>query len=303
MPLLWLSLAFLCGVVLGSVLAWPLSAWLSLTAFTLAILLVRYTLTRFLKRLSPPSLCNSWLRFPSIVLPAWLIPPIPYALLLLAMFVGAMRYQYTLPEISPSFIAWYNDQEEEFVVEGVVVSPPDKRDQYTYLRVQAERISSIEGIGFSPVQGLLLARVSSVGDWRYGDRVRLEGLLSTPFESEEFSYRDYLARQGIYSYFSCAFCMFCPAWVKEDCIRVVQRAQGNPMLAAIYTLRQHALEVVYRLFPYPEASLLAGILLGIESGIPKQVQEAFNATSTSHIIAISGFNNPLTQTVPVPCRL
>lgn len=48
--------------------------------------------------------------------------------------------------------------------------------------------------------------------------------------------------------------------------------------------------MVYTLWPDPEASLLAGILLGIESGIPPEVREAFVATGTSHVIAISGFN-------------
>jgi hypothetical protein len=47
---------------------------------------------------------------------------------------------------------------------------------------------------------------------------------------------------------------------------------------------------VYTLWPDPEASLLAGILLGVESGIPADVKEAFAATGTSHIIAFSGFN-------------
>jgi len=36
--------------------------------------------------------------------------------------------------------------------------------------------------------------------------------------------------------------------------------------------------------------LLTGILLGIERGIPGELVEDFNATSTTHIIAISGFN-------------
>ena len=35
---------------------------------------------------------------------------------------------------------------------------------------------------------------------------------------------------------------------------------------------------------------MAGILLGIESGISSDVRDAFNDTSTTHIIAISGFN-------------
>jgi predicted membrane metal-binding protein len=37
-------------------------------------------------------------------------------------------------------------------------------------------------------------------------------------------------------------------------------------------------------------SLLAGILLGVDSGLPPDVQQAFRDTGTSHIIAISGFN-------------
>jgi competence protein ComEC len=41
--------------------------------------------------------------------------------------------------------------------------------------------------------------------------------------------------------------------------------------------------------PEPQASLLTGILLGDDSSIPKGVQDAFRATGTSHIIAISGW--------------
>ena len=58
----------------------------------------------------------------------------------------------------------------------------------------------------------------------------------------------------------------------------------------VYKLRTQALNRVYQLWPDPEASLLAGILLGIETGISDQVQKAFRETGTTHIIAISGFN-------------
>ncbi|MBL7163005.1 MAG: ComEC/Rec2 family competence protein [Anaerolineales bacterium] len=37
-------------------------------------------------------------------------------------------------------------------------------------------------------------------------------------------------------------------------------------------------------------SLFSGILLGVETGIPEPVKEAFKETGTSHVIAISGFN-------------
>ena len=66
--------------------------------------------------------------------------------------------------------------------------------------------------------------------------------------------------------------------------------EGNFLLSWIYAYKAHALETVYRLWPDPEASLLAGILLGDESGIPDKVDQAFRDTGTSHIIVISGFN-------------
>jgi predicted membrane metal-binding protein len=68
------------------------------------------------------------------------------------------------------------------------------------------------------------------------------------------------------------------------------RDQGSPLLTTIYSFRQFALERVYKFFPDPEASLLAGILLGVRTGIPQKVDEAFRLTGTSHVIAISGFN-------------
>src|SRR4030095_13477113 len=44
------------------------------------------------------------------------------------------------------------------------------------------------------------------------------------------------------------------------------------------------------MFPDPESSLLAGILLGVDTGLTRELQQAFKNTGTAHIIAISGFN-------------
>ena len=66
--------------------------------------------------------------------------------------------------------------------------------------------------------------------------------------------------------------------------------QGNPLFAWIYRFKDRCVALIYRLFPDPEASLLAGILLGVYSGIPTGVSETFRAAGVSHIIVISGFN-------------
>jgi competence protein ComEC len=287
-PLLWLSLAFITGILLGDWLGWSSVAWLGLAGSGLALEFLRRLSRRRLDR--KYAICNADLPGSTPIpsssnrrsrITTSLLPPLPYPILLIALFLGGARYQTSLPEITPGFIAWYNDQDIRYVVEGVLSEMPDERDAYTNLRIEVDQIHPVGEMLFTPVQGDLLARVPPGGRWRYGDRVRLQGYLRTPSESEEFSYREYLARQGVYSTLSCSY---------EDCVRLLLHDQGNPILARIYALRERSLEMVYRLFPDPEASLMAGILLGIETGIPEDVQRAFRDTGTAHIIAISGFN-------------
>ncbi len=143
---------------------------------------------------------------------------------------------------------------------------------------QQNSLQSVQdGQSFS-ANGLVLAKVPPGEEWHYGDRLRLTGKLETPPAEEEFSYREYLARQGVYSL------------IQPTQTSLLSTNQGNPVWAALFAVKQYALDTVYSIFPDPEASLMAGILLGVEAGIPADVQEAFKATGTSHVIAISGFN-------------
>ena len=187
MPLFWLSLAFLGGILLGELLDWPRMTWLGLLGVACAWVLLNQVLKRrfsdFYSRL--PNL-------PDI--------SIPYPLLLVPLCLGAIRFQSTLPTITPDFIAWYNDDGEEYIVQGVLVFPPDERDLYTNLKVRVDELHAVGDATFTEVEGLLLARIPYSGDWRYGDRIRLEGELVTPPEQEGFSYRAYLAHKGVYSY-------------------------------------------------------------------------------------------------------
>jgi len=163
--------------------------------------------------------------------------------------MGAIRYLTSQPVINPAFIAYYNDQPAELILEGVLVDPPDNRDTYTNLRLRIEQIRITDENQFTAVHGLILARISSGNNFLYGDRIRLQGHLETPPENEDFSYRDYLAKHGIYSYIAY------PSSI------LLQHGQGSLIMSALYSFRQHALDVVYRLYPDPEAGLMAGISL------------------------------------------
>lgn len=258
LSLLWLSLAFIAGILLAGEVTQSVSAWLILAAVCLLAGVITFFATR--RRVSQTSSRIS-------------LAPFLFA----ALFLGAARYQYNVPEITPSFIAWYNDRDYQVLVTGVVVESPDLRDTYQNLRIQVEAVDT-GNLQPLPVSGLVLARLPDGEIYAYGDRLRLRGTLETPPEDEEFSYRDYLARHGIHSLMGDA-----------EATRLPGRG-GNDFLAAVYALKGRALENIYRIFPDPEASLLAGILLGVESGLPPGLQQAFKDTGTAHIIAISGFN-------------
>ena len=215
MPLLWLSLAILAGIILANIIPLPLTTWLFLVGVCLIWMLARFTLKRWVQRPTGKSYLNS-------LTPIFTLP-FPLPILLIAVFAGASRYQ-------------------------------------------------------SSVTGLVLVSAAPGKEFHYGDRVVIRGYLETPREDEAFSYRDYLARQGIYTY------------IRGTKVSTLETGQGHWLMTRIYSLKGEALVMIYQLWPDPEASLFAGILLGVETNIPEPVQQAFKSTGTSHIIAISGFN-------------
>ena len=256
LPFFWLSLAFLAGIVLASQVSFRYDIWLILAGVFLLFALRPSRLARYLR------LSNR----------TYLI----IILSLVSFCLGGLRYQLSLPKIDAFHIAWYNDREYDLLVTGTLAEPPDYRDTYTNLRLKVEAVDT--GSGDLPVEGELLARVFPNETYEYGERLRIRGKLVTPPENEEFSYREYLARQGVHAYMS------------QSEVTHLPGNGGNPIKRAVYAFKDKALENIYRILPDPEASLLAGILLGVDTGLPKDLQQAFKDTGTAHIIAISGFN-------------
>ncbi len=266
MPLLWLSLAFITGIILASALNLPITPWMVLTGGATLLALSRPLLAR--TRIKA---------FASLLTPKQM--PVSIPVLLLAFSLGGIHYQASLPDLAnPEQLAAYNQSESQMVVTGLVYNLPEVRDSGTYLRVAAERIQVAGALDALAIQGRALVSTDNTKSFQYGDRVRIRGYLEIPPEDEAFSYRAYLARQGIHTL------------IRNAKVTSLESNQGNKLMGLIYRLKAKAIDHVYRLWPDPEASLFAGILLGVEYNIPETVQAAFKETGTSHIIAISGFN-------------
>lgn len=251
LPLLWVSLTFVLGVVAAASLqTTPASLWVILgIAASLA-------------------LAAGWRRLSGLARLGL------FAFLVLC--VGALRYFAAQPAPSENNLLHYNDLDGRVTVSGTLSRPPVYRDGYVELWVNVEQIQTPTVL--RSVTGQLLARADLGQQWRYGDRVELTGQLRSPSQDRTDSYRRYLAHQGVYSLMS-----FAQA-------ERTAGGGGNWLQAQLYAFRARGIDVLHRLYPDPVASLLAGILLGDETGISQSLKEDFNDTATRHIVAISGFN-------------
>jgi len=193
----------------------------------------------------------------------------------LALLLGALRFRVSIPQLDDHSLAHYNDTGWT-TIKGVVASEPDVRDQRTNLRVEVHQIR-VEEL-WQNIEGKALVQASRYPQYAYGDELEVSGLLETPPEFEDFSYRDYLAHRGIYSV------------LRRPQIKLLAHGQGNPVYAALLAFKGRALSTIGAILPEPEASVLAGILLGVDHGIPKNLEEDFKTTGTTHVLVISGYN-------------
>ena len=261
MPLLWTTLTFLFGILLGKWVPLPAYGWAAAAGGFLAWLVV-------------DRLCRHawWHKYTSL----------PPALLLLLICLGGLRITLAIPVVDETSLADYNDQ-GSMRLTGWVVEPPDARESVVYVRLRITELEKPVGntgeLVSLPVKGDCLVRFPASSLFRLGDMIQFHAEPRTPAEGGDFSYREYLSRQGILSV------AYYPGGVK-----VVGSHPVNPLRVWLEDLRQKARQTIFALFPQPESGLLSGILLGLDNDLPASLQQAYRDTGTAHIIAISGFN-------------
>ena len=194
----------------------------------------------------------------------------------IALLLGIIRLQLSIPNITPSHIAYYNDNGYA-TVRGKIIAEPDIRDGYTNLRVKAETLTPQNG-ETHPVDGLVLVRAETFPTYHFGDTIDVFAQPETPPVFDDFSYQAYLAQKNIHS------------MMRRPHIKLVAAHNPFSLRSLIFDGKAYAHRTIGKILAEPAASLLSGILLGIRSGIPPDLYEKFNTTGTSHVIVISGSN-------------
>jgi competence protein ComEC len=174
-------------------------------------------------------------------------------LCLFTLLGGALHFPSSLPPADEHSLSLYNDQ-GIVGIQGMVAEEPDIRDRYCLLTFSATEI--IVNGEKEEVSGTALIRVPRYPAYHYGDVLKVTGELETPPQFEDFDYKSYLARQGIYSV------IYYPG------MEVLDRGQGSKPLQCIYSLRARLSVSLSGVLPEPQGSLAQAILLGLRGNIP-----------------------------------
>lgn len=241
----------------------------------LVYIVVAWVMGIHIAQAAPQIHANSWLGGVMLCLAlGWAIRRSRRLLLLVtvaALCAGAWRTALIPPS---SEIAAYNGSAG--TVTGIVAVEPDLRDDRIQLRVEVESI--FVHSHHQATSGLVLVEAERSATVAFGDRIRATGSLTMPPSWDTFSYAAYLSRQGIFSRMTNA------------AVEVISAGHGNPIQSLLLELKQSVKRSIGDALPDPQASLLAGILTGDESGIATELAEDFSRVGASHVIAISGFN-------------
>lgn len=269
LPFFWIALTFTAGIILED--RFKLPAWIWVIGFVLALLSLVLAAT-LPKALAFTCHLRQWIGVEK---------RLPNGVLLAITCLGGWRLAVTQPALTPAYLGYYNDRGTVQLI-GIVIDAPDLRDSYTNLTVKVSGLRPLEAaptqVRLIEITGKVLVQVPPGEAWQYGDQLQITGELQTPFDSADFSYREYLARKGIASLMPYAQ------------VQKLGSGYRNPIRAALYGLGEKGYATLHNLFSSPESDLLSGILLGRDQGLSPQLQEAFQRTGTTHIIAISGFN-------------
>jgi len=163
-------------------------------------------------------------------------------------------------------VFYLDSQKVNFV--AIVVEEPK------IIENKAEIILKIENL--SGAKGKVLAKVN--GNFQYGDRVAVSGVLTEPPVFKRFNYKNFLKSKGVYYL------------IKNPEIELLSKNSGNKIYSKILNLKNKLREIINSNLKEPENSLLAAIILGDKEKIPDDFKEKLNKTGSRHITCVSGMH-------------
>ncbi len=193
-------------------------------------------------------------------------------LIVIFCVIGCLYYEFRSSEKNPNLLSYYNGQYVSFI--GIISNEVEVQSDHQKITVEARRLTKTD----EKISGKILIKTGLYPKHNYGDELEIACEILEPEPIEDFEYDKYLALSKIYSV------CYRPNTEK------ISEGKGSFINSVIFRFKNSLLNVVNKMMAEPQASFLAGLLVGARRGIPDSLMEDFHRTGVTHIIAISGYN-------------
>lgn len=190
---------------------------------------------------------------------------------------GFWRHQSFLFSVShpaDDKIWFFNDEKEKIIVIGTIKSEPAAKTNTNQFIINSEQII-IDGKR-RKASGKVLITTRRYPEYKYGDRLKILSELKTPQQLEEFNYKNYLAKDGVYSV------------MNFPKIEVIAENQGDRAYSKILFFKNKLRESLYQNLSPPQSSILGAIILGDQNTISKEWKQKLGIAGIIHITSVSG---------------
>jgi len=154
---------------------------------------------------------------------------------------------------------------QSVIVRGTVVSEPARREKSQSFVVKL----------IAPRRGRILVKADRYEDIKYGDLLSIKGKIK---KRDDNKFGMYLAKERISGIVTFA-----------DINRVASD-RGSKFKAALFKIKNKALDIFRQALPSAKATFLGGITFGARSNFSKEFNEAMSLSGTTHLVALSGYN-------------
>jgi len=198
------------------------------------------------------------------------------AMFLAGFIIGFWRFDSVWRAAQANSLVAANGQTVEII--GLVVNDPVSNGTSRQLVVDPDGM-----------EGKILVLARPYPEYGYGDRIKFVAPLEEPQSFSGFDYKNYLAKDGIYS------------MARYPDIELVFPAAGNPVYAGLLWVKHKLMAGIGKVMPAPHSLLLIAILFGDQSGLSScsakelaadpdcaKLKEQLNISGLRHLAAVSG---------------
>lgn len=194
-----------------------------------------------------------------------------------SLIIGSSWYNLNKPKQLNNDLSYYAPI-ENIKLEGTVINEPKIDQNKISFELQPDLVTN-PYIFLTNGKSIVNIYQNDL-DINYGDKIEIEGNLDLPpnaYNPDEFSYRNYLEQQGIFSY------------IVADNINILERNTKKDFNSFIINIRKKLLSTLNNSMPKDAVNIIGSLVFGAKATpVSKDIRDNFTELGLAHVLAASG---------------